>query len=143
MSVTVMEEVNADKMVAKLFRVTKSGGRIGVIVSSLDTPWLVNLPIGDAIKQRVQAPGLMGGGLIEGGCADASLYRRFSRMGLSQLRMFPQLVAFNQGPLHRFQTQALAVLTDEEAMEWRTAVIKSEGTFFIAPPFHCLVGAKP
>lgn len=143
MSVTVMEEVNADKMVAELFRVARSGGRVGVVVRSLDMPWLVNLPISNAVKQKVEAPGVMGGGLIVGGCADAGLYRHFSRVGLSRLKMFPQLVAFKQGPLQRFQTQALAVLTDEEAEEWRTAVAESEGTFFIAQPFHCVVGTKP
>ena len=146
MSVTVMEEVNADKMVAELVRVAKPGGRIGVIVRAQDTPWIVNLPLSKAIKQKVEAPGVMGGGVSEGGCADASIYARFHRAGLTQIRMLPQVSSFNRGPnLQNWQTQALSVLAKEEVVQWRAAVaqVESEGTFFIGQPFHCAVGTKP
>ena len=146
MSVTVMEEVNADKMVAELVRVAKPGGRIGVIVRAQDTPWIVNLPLSKAIKQKVEAPGVMGGGVSEGGCADASIYARFHRAGLTQIRMLPQVSSFNRGPnLQNWQTQALSVLAKEEVVQWRAAMaqVESEGTFFIGQPFHCAVGTKP
>jgi hypothetical protein len=38
-----------------------------------------------------------------------------------------------------------AGLGPEEADEWRKAVTEAEadGTFFMAQPFHCVVGVKP
>lgn len=146
MSVTVMEEVNAEKMVGQLVRVTKPGGKIGVIVRSVDMPWLVNLPVSASIKQKVEAPGVMGGERAEAGCADASLYTRFHRAGLTQIKMFPQFASFNGGQnFERWKTEALSVLTDDEAEEWHAALAQAEagGTFFIGQPLHCVVGTKP
>lgn len=54
MSVTVMEEVNADTMVAELVRVTKPEGKIGVIVRSEDMQSLVNLPISGSSSRRLR-----------------------------------------------------------------------------------------
>jgi len=136
----------AEKMVGELVRVTKPGGKIGVIVRSVDMPWLVNLPVSASIKQKVEAPGVMGGERAEEGCADASLYTRFHRSGLSQIKMFPQFASFNGGQnFERWKTEALSVLTDDEAEEWHAALAQAEagGTFFIGQPLHCVVGTKP
>ena len=60
---------------------------------------------------------MMGGGVSEGGCADASIYARFHRAGLTQIRMLPQVSSFNRGPnLQNWQTQVLFVLAKEEVV---------------------------
>jgi hypothetical protein len=69
-----------------------------------------------------------------------------SPVGLTQIRMLPQVSSFNRGPnFQNWQTQALSVLAKEEVVQWRAAVaqVESEGTFFIGQPFHCAVGTKP
>jgi SAM-dependent methyltransferase len=142
-SVTVMEEVDADKMLLEMVRVAKPGGRVGVLVRAVDMPWHVNLPLPSAVKNKVESPGVLGGGVTAGGCADVSLYTRFAKPGLSQLKMLPQLTASSSGPMFQNQqSQALSALSDAEAEVWRSAVEQAEGTFFIAMPFHCAVGTK-
>jgi SAM-dependent methyltransferase len=149
LSITVMEEGDADRMLAELVRVTRPGGRIGVIVRSLDVPCWANLPLSPDLRAKVSRPGQLGAGAAQAGCADASLYRRFRAAGLTNLRFFPQLVAvtpeIEPARIDVFETQILGVLAAEEATEWRQAAItaRAEGTFFIASPFHCAVGTKP
>jgi SAM-dependent methyltransferase len=148
LSFTVMEEGDADRMLAELVRVTRPGGRVAAIVRSLDLPSWANLPISAGLRAKVDRPGLTGSGVASDGCADASLYRRFHMAGLTGLTCFPQLVAINPGQISRFaisQQQVLAALTAEEAVEWHSAAAQAEaaGTFFIAAPHHCAVGTKP
>jgi protein-L-isoaspartate O-methyltransferase len=44
MSVTVIEETDADRMLAEMVRVTKPRGRVAVIARAKDIPFLMNLP---------------------------------------------------------------------------------------------------
>lgn len=144
---TVAEEGDADRMLAELVRVTKPGGRVGVIVRAIDRGCWVNLPLDPTLKAKVEMPGMIGGGMSPRGCADASLYRRFHALGLTRLGCFPQLVAVRPGQprLARYQQQILAALSAAETLAWHHAVAEAErdGTFFIAQPFHCAVGTKP
>jgi SAM-dependent methyltransferase len=144
---TVIEEGDADRMLAELVRITKPGGRVGVIVRAIDLPCFVNLPLDPALKQKAEAPGTIGGGMSPGGCADASLYTRLHVLGLTGLDCFPELVAVRpwQPRLARYQQQILAALSPAEAEAWRAAAARgtAEGTFFITQPFHCAVGTKP
>jgi ubiquinone/menaquinone biosynthesis C-methylase UbiE len=147
LSFTVMEEGDADRMLDELVRVTRPGGRIAAVVRSLDLPPWANLPISTALRAKVDTPGLVGAGVAAAGCADTSLYRRFYAAGLTELRCFPQLVAITPAEVSRFtisQQQILAMLTAEEAAEWRSAAsqAEAEGTFFIATAHHCAVGTK-
>jgi len=143
-SVTVMEELDADKMLSEMVRVTKPGGSVGVLVRAIDLPWHVNLTLPPDVKNRVETPGVFGSSMTKGGCADASLYTRFVRSGLTRLKMSPLLTAFSSGPLfQRFQSQGLSVLSNTESEVWEAAIRQAEGTFFIAQPFHCAVGTKP
>ena len=147
MSVTVMEEVDADKMLAEMIRVTKPGGRVAVIVRALDMSWWINLPLRAELKAKLESPGAWAPGAEEQGCADASLYRRFHAAGLVALRMLPQLVPFDSSntlALNFFQAQILATLSPKEAIEWEAAVNETaaEGTLIIVQPFHCAVGTK-
>lgn len=142
MACTVMEEGNADRMLAECVRVTKTGGRVAVIVRSLDMPWWVNLPLGAELKKKAEA---QRGHVLKEGCADASLYRRMQQAGLKQLTMLPQWATFSEGERLQFeQERIVAMLEPEKVNEWREAIAQAdaEGTFFIAQPFHCAVGTK-
>ncbi len=143
LSCTVMEEVDADRMLAEMVRVTKPGGRVAVIVRSVDMPWWANLPLRAELKTKVEA---VRGPVEERGCADAALYRRFHEAGLTQVKMFPQLAAFGGNFWVQFYShQILPALSPQEADEWRAAVARAEaeGTLFFAMPHHCAVGTKP
>jgi len=144
LSVTVMEECDAGCMIGEMVRVTKPGGRVGVMVRAEDMAAHVNLSLGAELKAKAQAPR---GNVSESGCADASLYRRFLEAGLSSVKMFPQLAEFNSNEPHgkRLEEGIVAALSPTEANEWRAA-LRTAGAkelLFIAKPFHCTVGTKP
>jgi ubiquinone/menaquinone biosynthesis C-methylase UbiE len=143
-SCTLLEEGDADKMLKEMIRVTKPGGRLAVIVRSVDMPFLVNVPIEAGLKSKIEAPG---GDFAEKGCADVGLYRRLRRAGLCEVKMFPQMATFetSNGPWwHFLKNRFLGKLTPEELNGWQTGLVKaeSEETFFISMPHHCAVGTK-
>jgi SAM-dependent methyltransferase len=147
LSSTVFEEGDAERMLAEIVRVTRPGGRIGIVVRATDMPFWVNLPLDPALKAKVDAPNVIGGGVAPKGVADASLYRRLTALGLTGLKCFPQLVAVVPGSerIQRYEQQILAALTPAEAAMWHEAVAaaKRDGTFFIAQPYHSAVATKP
>lgn len=138
---TVMEEVDAERSLAECARVTRSGGRVGIIVRSLDMPLWVNLPLNPALKKKAEAPR---GGVADKGCADASLYRLMRQAGLVNVVMLPQWATFSSGErLASEQERIMAALAREEVEEWQEAIVQAKETFFISQPFHCAVGIKP
>ena len=140
-SCTVMEEGDADKMLSEMVRVTKPGGRVGAIVRAMDMAWWINIPLRTELKEKVNAP--RGAGRLPA-CDDSSLYSRFRKAGLSQVKMYPYMAAF-QGLIAEFYLErTYLTLSADEASEWRDARERAEkeGTLFIAQPFHCAVGLK-
>lgn len=141
----ILEEVDADQMLAELIRVTKPGGRIGVIVRAMDIPFTLNVPVRKELKASFEFPAWDGEGEA---CVSASLYRRFRNAQLINPRLWPQLISFDNpgGVVERFmQGGLLTQLSAEELNEYQSALNQAtaEGTFFITWPHHCAVGTKP
>jgi ubiquinone/menaquinone biosynthesis C-methylase UbiE len=145
MSSTVIQRLDADRMLRELVRVTKPGGRVAVVGHAHDLPRWVNLPLPAELKARVEAPGWATDRGHQLGCDDASLYTRFHQVGLTHVKMFPQFAAFERSRLQTLQGEILPTLSPDAVQEWHSAVAQAEaaGTFFIATPFHCAVGTKP
>ncbi|MCE7983386.1 MAG: methyltransferase domain-containing protein [Caldilinea sp. CFX5] len=145
-STTVLEEVDADQALAELVRVTKPGGRIGVMVRALDLPRTINAPLRQELKTKVEA--IAETERDEGNaCASATLYRRFRHPHLTDIRGWPQPAVFAnpQGYVEKvLQNMVLAQISPEEAEEYRRGVEQAiaEETFFITWPHHCVVGVK-
>jgi ubiquinone/menaquinone biosynthesis C-methylase UbiE len=144
-SVTVIEECDADQAIAEMVRVAKPGGRIGVVVRAIDLPQWWSLDIPDAIRRKVTPPPQSVG---HGGVADASLYRRMRRAGLTDLTCFPFLVTLDRpdGPIWRYrEDHVLALLTAEEREVWLAArsAADADGVLLSAHAMHCAVGTKP
>ena len=145
-AVTVLEEVDADAALAEMIRVTRPGGKVGVIVRAKDVPYFVNLPLEDGLKAKVEHPSAQGSDAVAGGCADAGLYRRFQVSMLTDVKMFPYLAAFNEEWVIDFFQGAVGHMldrTEKAALQAACAQAKTDGTFVFSYPHHCAVGQKP
>ena len=145
-SCTVLEEGQADRMLSELARVTKSEGRVVVMTRAIDVHWWVNLPVPDELRSKLNTLGpSTGAGVGDDGCADASLYLRLLRVGLIPLMMGPQFAIYKEGErLDGVLDRLLSLLSKSDAIVCRDAVrqAKTDGTVFVAEPFHCAVGVK-
>ena len=145
-SSTVIQRVNADLMLPEMVRVTRPGGRVAVLGHAHDMNRWVNLPLRSDLKTRIESPPWVEDRGHPEGCDDASLYQRFSGLGLGEMKFFPFISTFSDRMRLQFlQGGILPTLSPGDAEEWRAAVAQAEsdGTFFISTPFHCAVGTKP
>ena len=133
-SITALEELNADQALREMTRVTKPGGRIGVIVRAIDVPRWFNLSLREELKAAIERPLGPSGQVSEGGCADASLYSRFLACGLTNVTMFPQL--YTDPPIKEVGAEIGFVenrLKPEDRAEFWEAVGQAtqQGTMFV------------
>ena len=133
-------------MLSELARVTTSEGRVVVMTRAIDVHWWVNLPVPDELRSKLNALGpSTGAGVGDNGCANANLYPRILRVGLTPLMMGPQFAIYKEGErLNGVLDRLLAMLSKSDARICRDAArqAKTDGTVFVAEPFHCAVGVK-
>ena len=143
---TVLEEGNADRMIAELARVTCAGGRIMTITRAVDVDWWANLVLPAELLKRINALGpATGAGAASEGCADASLYRRLRQMGLTPVFIGPQFAIYDRGDrLESVLSRLSAPLSGPDASRVQEAVelARRAKTLFVAEPFHCAVAVK-
>ena len=143
-SVTVLEECDADRAIAELFRVVKPGGRVGVIVRAIDGRHVFSADLPDAIRTKVEVVPPM---VSPGGVADASLYRRMRAAGLVDLVPGPAMPSFETGSsFWRFVVGRLEPrLSAGELEVFRAALAQAEaeGKLFVTFPHHGVVGTRP
>jgi SAM-dependent methyltransferase len=142
-SSTVMEEGNADRMIAELARVTRPGGRALTVVRATDVDWWVNLPVSQELLKRINALGpKTGAGVGQGGCADSSLYSRLISVNLKPLNLGPRFAFYRSGDRLRDVLGRLGGALPEDARsEFEAAVelARSRGTLCVGEPFHCAI----
>jgi SAM-dependent methyltransferase len=133
---TVLEEGDADRMLSELARVTRPGGRIAVLTRAVDVDWWVNLSLPPELKRKIESLGpSTGSGVGDQGCADASLYSRLMKVGLTPLLMGPQFALYRDDErLDDVLDRLIAQLSDNDAKACREAVrdAEDEGVLFVA-----------
>ena len=144
-SVTVFEECNADTALAEAVRVTRPGGRIAIAVRAIDMPQWWNLDLPEPILRKVTPSPRS---VAASGVADASLYRRMRRAGLTDLVSYPALITLDRpdGPIWRYrEDHVLSLLSPDELPVWHAArdTAAAEGTLLCAHALHCCIGRKP
>ena len=141
LSVTVLEECDADQAISEMMRVIRPGGRIAVMVRACDMPVFWNLPLDPNIKEKAEAPMRH---VAPSGCADGSLMGRMSAAGLEDVVAYPSFHGCSAF-LRNYEPSALSHLNDEEQTAWHAAkaeAVKND-TFFMMHPAHCAIGTKP
>lgn len=144
-SITVLEECDADRAIAELVRVVRSGGRMGVVVRAIDVPQWWNLDLQPALGAKASIPPQS---VAAKGVADRSLYARMRRAGLVELRAFPSLITLDrpEGPIWRYREDAvLPQLTPTEIQQWQNATgeARADGLLMQAHAMHAAVARKP
>jgi 2-polyprenyl-3-methyl-5-hydroxy-6-metoxy-1,4-benzoquinol methylase len=77
MSVTVIEEVNANQMLAEMVRVTKPGGRVAVVARAMDIPFLMHLRLRAEVRAKVEAPKSNHARLVHANCGGPTMVKSF------------------------------------------------------------------
>ena len=116
MSYTVMEECDADRMLAEMFRVFRCSGTVAAMTRSVHLPVMWNLPQPAELKNAGRGAAPFDRRVRD--CSDASLYHRFARSPLTEVQGFPHYMAIDgvDSLLWRHsEPQALQLLSAREA----------------------------
>jgi len=137
------EELDADAGIAELVRVTKPGGRIGVIVRSNDLPQFWRLDLPPAVLSVLNLP--QSGPLAEGGCVDASLYERFEASGIHDVESLPTWGTERPPTWWLTISTARARLSPSDAALFDQALEAGtrDRTALVSEPYHLAVGTRP
>lgn len=146
-SATLLEEVQADRALAEMVRVTRPGGCVAAVVRAVDLPAWTSLHLSADTRAQVEN-GEMGGPLAQGGCADGSLAQRLTAAGLEHVQGYPQLgmVSSRMARWRQAEPAIRARLTPAAQGEWAAALNTATVTgtpVWYGPPFHCALGTKP
>lgn len=145
LSFTLLEECNAEKALAELFRVLKPGGHFVVVVRATDIPLYWHLPECPDLSKKVSVPNPLVG---PAGCADGSIVLKLSEAGFSEIRYWLGYsgTADVSGPYWALyeQNRAKPRLSPEEIQTWDAAREEAArtGGAYMAQPVHCAVGRK-
>jgi SAM-dependent methyltransferase len=140
-SVTVLEECDANTGLAEMMRVTRPGGRIAVAVRAEDVPGVVNVDLPPDLKsaaERIQR------GVSANGCGDATLYTRCAEAGLQNAHYF--IASETQvDPGSAAVSLITGNISAADRVVWDEAFQRAvgDGTFFVTRFLHCAVGNKP
>ena len=140
-SITMLEEVDADRALAEMVRVTRPGGQVGAAVRALDIAPIVGAELPEWILVKARRT-LGAAGVGAAGCADASLYRRMAAVGLTDVCVMPQFNTSAHLMLRNQGRRGLDGLDAEDLEVWTQAVAAAGEAFFIATPMHAAVGTK-
>ncbi len=140
---TVVEECDAEKMIAGMARVVRPGGRVVVLSRVLDMDWWVGLPIDRDLRRKLEAfAPSTGSGVGPGGCADARLYELIVEAGLTPVFAGPQFAIYGESErlddvFERLFTGVTAA--ERKLCEAAVAEARAAGTLMVGEPFHCAV----
>ncbi len=141
LSVTVIEECDADRAIGEMLRVVKPGGRVMVQVRACDMNVLWSVPpVDEEIRRKAEQPVHE---VSPGGCADVSLSTRFRAAGMENVLAF---AGYHGGSIVRalYEPASMAHLDEGEVKAWREAKSQAaDGTYYMMHPVHCAIGWKP
>ena len=144
-TITVLEECDATKALAELYRVVRPGGRAAIIVRAIELHAWWNMPVPDDLRAKFSLPA---SSVSAHGVASAKLYDMGLSAGFKPIRMGPYTVSSERtdGPVFgQPEAHALSLLTPEEQQVFHEAKAKAsaDGTLFMTRGHHCFVGEVP
>jgi SAM-dependent methyltransferase len=145
LSVTVLEECDADRAIAEMVRVARPGARVGIVVRAIDVGQWWSMAVPPDLRSRAETPPQS---VAPGGIADKSLYSRMRRAGLTRLVPFPAMITLDRpgSTIWRYrEDHVLSQLDGPETARWQAAAAEAAATgcHFQAHVLHCAVGVKP
>ena len=142
---TVLEECDADKVLAEIHRVLKPGGRVAAVVRAVDIPIYWHLPVDPTIASKVKVPDVL---ISANGCGDATLPERLKSVGYVDVQYWPAFYGTSNAMSPHWAVYKSIVappnLSSEDLPEWEAAheEAASTGASYFAQPIHCAVGTK-